>query len=119
MTNECIVCYSDSAKSICDRCTCNACTDCCKKLTHCPQCRNEFKVLPTLEDLEVISSTIDRLEEDTDFMPTMMNILYQQDVIDELTQDELNILFERFRQNFFKRLREFYAAIQTEVENEN
>ena len=42
MTNECIVCYSDRANARCTKCTCNVCTACYKKLTHCPQCRTKF-----------------------------------------------------------------------------
>ena len=51
MSNECIICYENSAKSICS--TCNACTciTCYKKLIHCPQCRsNDLKLLNLIDE---------------------------------------------------------------------
>ena len=122
MTNECIVCYSDSAKSICSTCNVCTCITCYKKLTHCPQCRNELKLLPTKEDLEFISSTIDSLEEDPNFMHLWLKMQYGEDVINQLTQDqlnEINIIFSRLRLKFLKKLREQYAAMESEVGNEN
>ena len=61
MTNECIVCYSDSAKSICSTCNAHACITCYKKLSHCPQCRSND--LKSLNFIKTRSQTLKKRKE--------------------------------------------------------